>query len=71
MKIEQMVGIYNAQFDEWNRDFEIERASADEVILDIEFGVIDIPDERKEEVLVWLRKFINMWDEGEGCEITV
>ena len=58
----KLIDIYNAKFDEWNKEFKVPKNSADELLMDIVKGYIHIPIERVEEVKNWLQKFINCWE---------
>jgi hypothetical protein len=66
MTIEEMVKIYDNQFEEWNKEFPIEKQSADEVQWDIAMNRVDdefnIPFDRKHEVSIWIDKFVKIWN---------
>ena len=66
MTIEEMVKIYDNQFEEWNKEFPIEKQSADEVQWDIAMNRVDdefnIPFDRKHEVSMWIDKFVKIWN---------
>mgnify|MGYP003133608941 FL=1 len=64
--MEQMVKIYDDQFEEWNKEFPIEKQSADDVQWDIENNRVDdefnIPFDRRHEVSIWINNFIRVWN---------
>ena len=58
--IKEMITVYDRRFYYWNKDFDIEKGSADEMISNIKEGNIELPEHRREEVLRWLEKFIRV-----------
>ena len=70
--IERAIKIYDRQFENWNKDFPIEKQSADEVIWDIDNNRVDdefnIPFDKKHEVREWCVKYIKFWFEAFGVD---
>ena len=60
--INKLIDIYDAKFDEWNKDFDIPKKSAEELLRDIVQGEIKIPNERLDEVYMYLDNYVKLWD---------
>tara|TARA_Y100000593_G_scaffold36341_1_gene70731 strand:- start:441 stop:776 length:336 start_codon:yes stop_codon:yes gene_type:complete len=58
-----LVDIYNKKFDEWNKEFDIPKNSADELLRDIIQEYKYIPINIRTEVIEWLQDFIYDWEE--------
>jgi hypothetical protein len=60
--LNKFIDIYDAKFDEWNKEFDIPKKSAEELLRDIVQGEIKIPNERLDEVKGFLDNYVKVWD---------
>ena len=60
--LNKFIDIYDAKFDEWNKEFDIPKKSAEELLRDIVQGEIKIPNERLDEVYMYLDNYVKLWD---------
>ena len=65
-KLDTMVKIYNKKLDEEN----LTKGSADEILSDINNGLIKIQVNKKAEIIKWLERFIRLWNRIDGKEET-
>mgnify|MGYP003628170832 CR=1 FL=1 len=59
--IDELNIMYETTFKDWNKDFKIPKREPNELLMDIEQGNIQIPNERQDEVKTTLQKFILFW----------
>ena len=60
--LNKFIDIYDAKFDEWNKDFDIPKKSAEELLRDIVQGEIKIPNESLDEGYMYLDNYVKLWD---------